>query len=115
MSGLPIVVGDLYAEVVGRERGGCQCRYGEAGACGTREHKVTGERCVGRAEEHAPLLVVAKDPKTPFHIAAAAAPGDLLALCRGCYTRRATAQRKARADELLASCELFDVAEVSAP
>lgn len=95
----PIVLGELYAAVVGDSLG-CQCAPQTPGGCG-ESHKSTGGACLNAHHPPArPLLVVPIDPTLPAHLAVSVQPGDLIALCRGCLATRTTLANRARRQQL---------------
>ncbi|TJZ41197.1 hypothetical protein FCH28_37560 [Streptomyces piniterrae] len=106
----PIVTSALYETVVARSGGHCQCRFEKPGACGRNDHPLTGRSCYERAGHRKPLILAPLDPETLPHVAVTLGADDLIALCRGCFTRRTNTSKKAReqtAAEQLAADALF--------
>jgi hypothetical protein len=95
MSRPPMVCADLYEAVTSRGIG-CQCDNRQGWGCG-RDHPYGGHTCCESAHDGRPLVVVARDPHLPLHKVTALPPDELVALCRGCATRRANAAKKAAA------------------
>jgi hypothetical protein len=88
------VYADLYLEVVARSDGHCACDQDRPGWCG-RKHPVYGSACNMPARPASPLVAAPIDPFLPPHRASALDAEGLMALCRDCFTRRASAARKA--------------------
>lgn len=98
MSRGPIACGALYEAVIDRAGGGCECDDREGWGC-ARAHRFTGHWCSARYGADEPLIVAARDPQLPLHRITNLPPGELVALCRACYTRRTNSAKKAAAED----------------
>jgi hypothetical protein len=92
------LAGTVYEAAVERSGGHCECDLRESGHCGLGPAKFhsTGQRCMERGEYRAPLVVAPRDAEVSDRDAIGLPLGDVLVLCRGCFTRRRNKTKKER-------------------